>query len=335
MQIYEIDIKPVSDFATPIQGDCLFGQLCWQIAQDPNLAGNINDLLADYSTDPFVVVSDPVIIFEQQKKREYLFKRPLYPPAEKGFESLNFYEQKQLFTERKRRKGCKWVIGSKEKCIEPANANSPVNVEDIISRYGLAEDWQQEISSFQSHNSVDRLTGTTGTDSSFAPFSQQLISWHPDIKLTLFVGISENFSIESLKTALKRIGATGYGADASTGKGQFRLTGHCNAISLKDYGAKDPDSLYTLSSSLPDFSDFDSIFFESFVRFGKHGNHLAKSDYPFKQPVLKAAAGAILKPSKDRWPAKKFIGKVITNLSKHSETVEQGYSLYIPVSTGE
>lgn len=332
MKTYSIDLRPESDFATDLSGDCLFGQLCWQFAQDESLAGKISDLLEDYDTKPFLVVSDPVLSFEHKGIREFLLKRPFNPPVEKPFASLPFAEQKKLFTERKRRKGCKWVIVSEQQKLDPIDANAPVNVEDIVKRYGLNDDWTPEITYFQHHNSIDRISGTTGTDAAFAPYSQQLTAWPSSNQLTIFFALSDENAIKGLKTALERIGLSGYGADASTGKGRFSV-GEIGEINLASLGHKSPDSIYTLGSSLPAPQIYRQICFETMVRFGKHGNHLANSEYPFKQPVLKAAAGAIFKPLEGYWPEKPFVGTSIRELSKFAETVEQGYSLYIPVKS--
>lgn len=332
MKTYAICLKPESDFATELAGDCLFGQICWQLAQDESLAGKITSLLENYDTKPFLVVSDPVLTFNCKGKKEFLLKRPFAPPVERPFSELSFEDQKKLFSERKRRKGCKWVIVSEKEKLDPTNADAPVNIDDIISRYGLPEDWKPEASYFQYHNSIDRLTGTTGTDAAFAPFSQLLSAWQKDIKLSIFIGISGNFSITALKTSLDRIGVSGYGADASTGKGRFSV-GEIEEMDLRNLGHEKPDSLYTLGASLPASQIYQQICFEPAVRFGKHGNILANSEYPFKQPVLKAAAGAIFKPLEGYWPEKPFIGVSIKGLSKHAETVEQGYSLFIPVKS--
>lgn len=332
MKVYAIDLKPESDFATDLTGDCLFGQICWQLAQDSQLAGNIDSLLSEYDHEPFAVISDPVISFQKDKTKEFLFRRPFVPPIERPFAELTHEQQKSLFTDRKRRKGCRWVIVSDSQKLDPLNVDSPVNCADIIQRYGLADDWRPELTYTQYHNSIDRLTGTTGTDGAFAPFGQNLTAWSDDINLTVFAGLNEKISIDSLIKALERIGMTGYGADASTGKGRFSV-GDCKEVDLRKFGSAKPDSVYTLSSSLPAAEIYREICFEPSVRFGRHGNTLANSDYPFKQPVLKAAAGAVFKPIKDYWPQKSYIGRAIRGLSKHAKTVEQGYSLYIPVKS--
>lgn len=330
MNVFAINLRPESDFATELSGDCLFGQICWQLAQDDSLAGSIDKLLEDYDLHPFAVVSDPVMSFKKGQVTEYLFRRPFVPPVERPFAELAFEQQKALFTERKRRKGCRWIIVSEEKQLDPMNADAPVNRSDIISRYGLHEDWHPELTYHQYHNSIDRLTGMTGTDAAFAPFSQTLTAWADDVCLTLFIALSEKLPPEAFAKALARVGATGYGADASTGKGRFAVLSTAR-FDLSRLGSKRPDAVYTLSSALPAQEIYRQICFEPLVRFGRHGNYLANSEFPFKQPVLKAAAGAVFKPIEGYWPQAPYVGRSIRGLSKFSETVEQGYSLYIPV----
>jgi CRISPR-associated protein Csm4 len=333
MKVFEIDIKPTSDFATPLQGDSLFGHLCWQFAQDNSLAGKLESLLEDYQIKPFAVIADPIIRFVNNNKREYLLKRPFIAPIKKEIINLSFEQQKLLFTERKRRKGAKWVIASTDEKLEPTNADKPVSIEEIRTRYNFAEDWAPLLNYKQNHNSIDRYTGTTGTGSAFAPYTQNLYSYNPGMVLTIFVGIDDKMNIDSVLKGLKRIGQHGYGADATSGKGKFELTGYCQPIKLADLGSNTPNSVYTLSTCTPEKEIYSSLYFEPFVRFGRHGNYLANSDYPFKQPVLKADTGAVFKPLPDYWPSKPYIGKGLKGLSKYEETVEQAYSLYIPVKT--
>ena len=37
MKLYDVTIHPLSAFGTPLKGDTLFGQFCWQVAYDPGL----------------------------------------------------------------------------------------------------------------------------------------------------------------------------------------------------------------------------------------------------------------------------------------------------------
>lgn len=332
MKVFEFSLMLRSDFATELQGDTLFGQICWQLAQDASLAGDISTLLQNYDSEPFCVVSDPVMYFEKGGTREYLFKTPFLPQNSDEVGD-DFNRQKQQHENRKRRKRLKWAITSKSLKLDPYKEENLVGGAQIKVRYDLPEDWEGMKTIRQTHNSIDRLTGTTGTGSAFAPYALNQHFWYPETRLAVFAGIRDDIAVTGIKEALKRIGITGYGADASTGKGRFEITGQ-SAVDLAGLGSGQPDALCVISSVVPEAETYSAVYFEPFVRFGKHGNILATSATPFKQPVLKAATGAVLIPLHDKWPQKPYIGKAVKGLSRHSETVEQGYALYIPIKAG-
>ncbi len=333
MKVFEFCLKPVSDFATELQGDCLFGQICWQLAQDSTLAGKISELLADYDTSPFCVVADPCMVFEKDGRREYLLKTPFVQLPEKKIASGDYEQQKRQYAERKLKKRFKWTIVSMADRLEPMSECNLVDGSLVRSRYNLADDWEMIKTVRQTHNSIDRITGTTGTGAAFAPYTSNLFSWYPETKFSLFAGIRDGVSVDGIFEALRRIGLTGYGADASSGKGRFELVGKPSEINLNEFGSKQPDSICVLSSVVPEDGMYEKICFEPFVRFGRHGNKLATSSTPFKQPVLKASTGAVLTPAKNRWPARQFIGRAVRGISHYKETVDQGYALFIPVRT--
>ena len=80
MKTYEITIKPLSGFGTPLKGDTIFGHICWQAAYNEILFGcSIETLLADYSTNPFLIVSSAYPISYEGTKSIYMLKRPDLP----------------------------------------------------------------------------------------------------------------------------------------------------------------------------------------------------------------------------------------------------------------
>jgi CRISPR-associated protein Csm4 len=101
---------------------------------------------------------------------------------------------------------------------------------------------------------------------------------------------------------------------------------------MKDIGSDAPNACYTLAPCVPENDTHSDIFFMPFTRYGKHGDILAKSGNPFKNPVIMADEGAVLIPKSKEVFAKPYIGQAVLNLSKaEPKTVMQGYSLYIPV----
>lgn len=332
MKVFEFCLKPVSDFATELQGDCLFGQICWQLAQDASLVGEISELLVDYDVSPFCVIADPCMIFEKNGRHEYLLQTPFVQHS--GNDGAISREQLiNQYNERKLKKRFKWTIVSQTERLEPMTGSNLVDAGLVRARYNLDREWEVVRVGRQTHNSINRVTGTTGTGAAFAPFTSNLLSWYPETKFALFAGIRDGVKVEGIIEALRRIGLTGYGADASSGKGRFELIGKPVEVNLNDLGSKQPDSLCVLSAVVPEEGVYEKICFEPFVRFGRHGNKLATSTTPFKQPVLKASAGAVLTPCKNNWPARPIVGRAVKGISRHKETVEQGYALFIPVRT--
>lgn len=58
MNTYQITIEPLSPFGTPLKGDTLFGQFCWQAAYDSSLLSvTLDEAVARYAERPFAVFS--------------------------------------------------------------------------------------------------------------------------------------------------------------------------------------------------------------------------------------------------------------------------------------
>lgn len=333
MKVYEICLRPASDFSTPLMGDTMFGHICWQMAHDPSLLGDINQLLADYITDPFCVVSDPIMKFSNSEgDTEYIMPKPFCPVANRSSDLLSsFDEREKEYDERKKSKKAAWMLISTKKKLTTVSLVELLDLNALRKKYGFTNEWVPIIPYRQTHNSIDRYTGTTGTESQFAPYSLNLLSYNPDISFSIFIGIKNSIDKKAIKTALERIGNFGYGADATTGKGRFQILSDMNEIDLDDLGTNDANALYTLSAMIPEKNLYKNIYFEPFIRFGRHGSTRANSDFPFKQPVLKASAGAVVIPNNFALSTKPYIGRAVTDLSKFKDTVEQGYSLVIPM----
>lgn len=309
LKIYQINIRPLTGFGSPIKGDTLFGQLCWQIYYDPGLLGkSLEVLLSDYSLSPFLIVSSAFPVIEG---KIYL-KTPFLP--------LHFLFKKnkdELIRERKE---------LKEKKYFPLDLplyfvdNSPFEKLENIIRVDE-----------QVRASIHRLTNTTG-EAPFTPYPVKKI-WYLT-ELALFCGLRDGLPLEGLIEALRRVGLTGYGKDASVGLGKFEVLSW-REIDFYDK-VKSFNAYYTLSPSLPDLpkEKYKRIYYEPFVRFGRHGDQLSCSPNPFKAPLLLAEEGAIYVPQDA--DKRLFLGRAIKGHSSiEPNTVHQGYSLVIPVKVPE
>lgn len=342
MNTYEIIIKPQTGFGTPLKGDTVFGHFCWQLAYDNSLSGkDLKSLLLDYASAPFAVFSSAFPRFNIGDNNYCAFKTPSLPLGK----IYKLPEDKREKIEKlKKYKSWKWMVLNMSRGFSSFRdvrfCNDDILLDDI--RAGISEETWKKLrkagtndlvtTSSQSHNSINRLTGTTGADG-FAPFTVEQHVYIPEIELSLFVGIDEDvINIDQVKSGLERIGWAGFGKDASTGLGRFGL-GDIKKIDLSKMGSDVPNACYTLAPCVPEKGSFKKMFFSPFTRFGRHGDVLAKSGNPFKSPVIMADEGGVFMPKDGEILNKPYIGRAVTNISKAEPgTVAQGYSLFIPVA---
>ncbi|MCS7214789.1 MAG: hypothetical protein RMI30_03370 [Thermodesulfovibrio sp.] len=342
MKTYEITIKPLSGFGTPLKGDTIFGHICWQAFYDEKIFGmKIEELLNEYEKNPFLVTSTAYL----KVGNGYTLKRPEMP-VDLLFK-VEKYDEREVIRQRKELKKKKWMFLQKNTSLMSLRSEDLyLNDEELLNKLLEYSDLEtkryiskKSISSViidftQPHNSINRLTGTTG-EGQFAPYGVEQKVYIPEIELVIFVALREDISIDSVKEALNRIGKSGFGKDASTGLGRFEILSY-SEIDLKSIGSDNPNALYTLSPCvLKDFSIKD-VFFSPFIRFGRHGDVFAKSGKPFKNPIIMADEAAVIILKDKNIFTKPYIGSSIRGISKiEPKTVTQGYSLYIPVKVEE
>jgi len=334
LKTYEIIIKPISAFGTVLKGDTIFGYFCWHIANNSKLLGKtIEDFLNSYETAPSIIFSSA---YPRIKKNDYVyhaFKRPELPFSW-IFEESN--DKNKAISERKKYKNRKWMLlkrGEKITSFRESGDTLRYVTDEELNNFIEKDAFRiQEKKGFiynepQSHNSINRITGTTG-ENEFAPFTQTRYFYHPEIKLSIFVGIDEFIPVEKVLEIFKKMGKLGYGKDASTGSGKFEVIDCSEMLNLS---FPESNSVYTLSPCVPEKDAFKEKYFNLFTRFGKHGDRLAFSKNPFKNPVIMADEGAVFVANKKEIFDKPYIGKAIFKISKSQpEAVSQGYSLYIP-----
>ena len=336
MKLYEIILKPLTGFATSLKGDTLFGCFCWQAAMDREiLTGGLDRWVACYGERPAVIFSTAWPCFSEGGARVYVFRRPDLPP------SMLFADQakslKETMLVRKDNQKKRWMLVNDGLAIDLAQAKYLTDSE-LASKGGKqASDETRKrmrytepkfaITSEHMHNSINRLTMTTGEG--FAPFGSSATHYYPDTELAVLALIDEDATdIERVRLALERIGQYGFGADASTGAGRFTL-GDYDELTLP--ACRGANAAYCLAPVVPQPGDFDEQFFRPFVRFGRHGDRLATSADPFKNPVVMADEGAVFVPKDTRTLEKPYMGRAVSGISKAMpQTIHQGYAMHIP-----
>lgn len=324
MRAYRITLQTLTAFGTPLAGDTLFGQLCWTL-RDLYGAARLEALLAGYTDQqPFLVVSDafpagflplptlpsPFWTTDATAERKALKKKRWLPLAQStselaGWQALALSDAEV-------------AAAITVPAESPAGARPPAAV--------LA------IHASQPHNTINRLTGTTGKDG-FAPYSVDQIWYHPDALHDLYVVLdTERMSLEELSAALAYIGATGYGRDASIGLGKFCLAGE--PVPFSPAAPAGANAWLTLAPCAPQGQGFDSrrSYYQSTTRFGRHGGAAALCGQPFKRPVLLAKSGAVLAPLAGFDASRRHVGQGLGAVSHvQTEAVHQGYAPVIPI----
>jgi len=333
MKLYSITIKPESPFATPLKGDTIFGHICWQAAYDDGLlSGGLKKWVDCYDEKPFAVFSSAFPVFLENHKSWFALKRPDLPPSIL-FKDTESDKRRRMETRKEKQKR-KWMKVGEDLKIN-IDDQSFLDSSDLLKACpesdsaikGFIHEFERQ------HNSINRLTGTTGEG--FAPYSIDAFVYYPTVELAIFVLIDEEATdIERVKNSLTRIGQSGFGKDASTGMGRFSL-GEDEELQIPK--AKEGDVLYTLSASIPDSALCKDCLFTPFVRYGRHGDVMAKSGKPFKTPVIMADEGAVIIPKDGRLSEKPYLGKGIKGISKVDDfvTIHQGYSIYLPFKMSE
>ncbi len=308
MQLYQININPISGFYSPLKGDMLFGQFCWAIAE--NLGQDkLDKLLTGYTqNNPFIVFSDA-------------FPEGYIPKPTLPFTYYKIMEDNsnEAIRNRKLFKRKKWLPVSKASLPTPQMAEFFEDVPYISKK-------------LKTSVHLDPKSGHT-SGGQYSAFT--LEEYNYTTKLTLYILIDETrITVSQTEELLHQIGQQGYGKKSSSGHGKFELIGSMQKV---DFSYQSSTISYlTLAPCVPQPNTFDanSSYYHVFVRFGKHGNRYSTSSNPFKKPVLTADTGAVFTL---KIPTMlKFIGTGLTNISQiDNKTVFQGYTPVIPLHAQE
>ncbi|MCB1658303.1 MAG: CRISPR-associated protein Csm4 [Moraxellaceae bacterium] len=318
--LLKITLQPQSPFVTPLASDTLFGQLCWTIRHSLGEA-TLHQLLEGYTQGkPFVVLSDAL--------PQAHIPRPSVPLSYLGYQLNDPKKRKQI-------KSQTWLPLTQELLCRPLSqwhADS-ISLADIVksnaSETKLAcQSWQTVVS--QPHNSLNRLTNRTGKDGGFSPFSRQAHYYHPSAQYDVYVVLDEQrLSQAQLKGLLQQLGTFGYGKEASTGAGKF-VVGDLIPINLNKHSQA--NAYLSLGHAAPQGHAWQTehCYYNTTVRFGRHGAEAVYIGSPFKNPTMLTTAGAIFSPS--QFEQCLFVGQGLTGVSNTIKTtVQQGYAPVLPV----
>ncbi len=341
MKQYAVTIKTCSAFGTPLKGDTLFGQFCWELFSDPDLVEQDPvELLKNYHDSPFIIFSSAFPrIAVNDGQLACALKRPDYPFRR---DSDNQVDKRHKYLMVKEEKKKKWFIHrwtseplrlEKLEFITDEELMRSIKQSTDVGYFALSEEPRKfENSVVQAHNTINRLSNTTGLPP-YAPFNLETCYYGSGkTELVLFILFDEKvIDIEKIVLTLNRIGLFGYGRDASTGMGKFKVS---ETVELPLFEGVKFCGCYTLAPCVPEKGKYTRYSFSPFTRFGKHGNIYARASNPFKNPVIMADEGAVLMTREHSIIDKPYVGQAIGGVSKiEPNAVVQGYAPYIPVET--
>lgn len=290
---------------TPLAGDTLFGQLC-VAAREAWSEAELVRLLDGYTAgQPWMVVGDGF-------PAGYL-PRPTLPPLAETDAAA-----------RKAAKGKRWIPLAATAHPLPALLAAAKNDHDVFGKDNTP------VAARTQHNTLNRLTGTTGTGE-FAPYTMAQTHYAAGQRIDVWCVLDDTrCPPDKFAELVVAIGTCGFGRDASIGLGKFDLIATDSAVPPAPTFA---DAWWTLGPCAPQGQGFDGekSLWRVFTRFGRHGAALALSAQPFKNPVLLAAAGAVLVPQGNYTP-RLFVGQGLGGVSHVAPaTVQQGYAPVLPL----
>jgi CRISPR-associated protein Csm4 len=310
VKLHRILIHPRTAFATPLRGDTLFGQCCWAIRNLRDEA-RLAELLQGYTGGrPFLVLSDPL--------PEGFLRRPAAPLHLLGLDVDDPRDRKQA-------KARRWLPEEALKKPVGAWGREALSEAGMMDRLRLQGPFLRHEN--RTHNSLNRLTGATGTgEAGFAPYDRALIWHHPGVRLAIYAVLDEDrFTLAELREALDCVGQQGYGKEASSGLGKFEVA---DAAPHEPPRPAAPNAWLSLAPCAPQGMAWnaDRCHYETFTRFGRHGDRAVHSGQPFKSPVLMADSFALLTPAAFD-AAARVAGQGIGGVSRAiGAAVHQGYA---------
>jgi CRISPR-associated protein Csm4 len=289
---------------SPLHSDTLFGAFCWSYKY---LHGE-EELLKFCR---MYRDGNPPIIFSNGFA-EGLLPMPLIniPTNIKKDVEKNKEEKLKIYTKRKIAKKLEWLkLENFNIFISGKKSMTKVNkqIESTVS-YG---------------NQINRLTDTVNDDGEGGLFTRN--EYYTKGNMDIYLKIDSQWVDRFLESAELMI-SLGIGADKSVGKGIFTTVsfGKFDDFNIPD----NPNAFVTLSNYIPSANDPTNGNYKTFVKYGKLDREFARSEAPFKKPLLMISEGAIFYTDK----VKEYYGRVVTNAAVYNENIIQnGYVFVLPM----
>ncbi len=314
MKSLKIKLKPSSSFGTKFQSDTMFGQFCWMYGYLKGFK-KLEGIIKDINENHFVAFSDgftndmlPKPIIEPYKfeagelKNAKEYKKTEFIQADFLIKNRYNLKDKDIFDD-----WLKFKSNSERKNI----AQPEILTENILK------------------NSVNRIAGTTFDGQLYN--SEEIFFNADNILITFYVKYNDAIiTLKEIKNIVSLIGELGFGRDASTGKGRFRIDDGDSSITDEPEELKyfeGSNAFMTLSHGIPhnlceNGLDCELNYGKIITKFPKHGGFLSNGDY-FKNPFVVYRTGSTFLINNIN-NVKEIYGKALNNISRHGDNHIQG-----------
>jgi CRISPR-associated protein Csm4 len=309
MELCRLRLVPESAWRTPWQSDTFSGLLCGAIARLEGGEVLRRDVIGPaLAGRPPFVVSDA---FPGDRLPLPAFVRllPDWPPEQ-----------------RKDVKRAKWLSFDAFKRVQ---GGAPVTAEDLISHSGFHD-------SAQSHNTISRASSTATGEGGLYSREETLLAAGED-RLTIYVRLSASFR-ERFWQAVRELATDGFGADRSTGKGQFRVEGEVEPVDSLDH-VGGSNGVVVLSTFQPNAGDPTVGAWDAFTKYGKLGPEFGLENV-FKRPLVVFKPGACFQlPEVRPWlgravPMNELVSSetAAALLGRGADVIHYAFGLAVPVA---
>lgn len=304
MKIYRVKLQPVSSYISPLQSDTIFGAFCWAYKYTYG-EEKLEEFLEKY------VKGTPPIIFSN------IFPEDILPfPLINLPWRMDDHLSKQQKFDRYR----KYKIIKKMDFISLESFNAVINGSIKISRVGKQH---REVVNYG--NLINRITGTVmDSDDSGGLFARKE-TYHKG-KLVLYAKVIDGWE-DIFVQLIEVVCAMGIGGDKSIGKGIFEVENiqQFNGFKIPS----NPNAFVTLSNYIPSEDDPVEGNYKTRVKYGKLDREYARTDKPFKKPLLMITEGAVFYTE----IVKDFYGRVVRNVSNYNnKIIHSGIAFVVPMS---
>lgn len=279
MKLLRYRLRPTSAWNTPWQADTLTGILCCAYARSEG-----RERMYDEIQTPALRGRPPFVLSDAY-------------PGDMLPLPLQVRAQTWRADERKLVKRSRFVTSEH---FRKARSGQRLTVSELgdDASYLVRDRWR---------NAIDRSAGGTGAEGElFASVETCLASaGGADSYLSVYAAVEEGWE-ERLAGLFRQLSDTGFGADASIGRGQFDFIDNVDDATWLQAGMERANGCVSLSTFQPGANDPTDGYWETFVKYGRLAPDFGIADV-FKRPLLMFRPGASFRCA----PAPVVLGRAV------------------------